>query len=136
MNVFVYGSLMYPQVWARVVRGAYRGLPAVLHGYRRHALRDAAYPGATPAAGARINGWLWLDVDAADLERLDAFEGAEYRRVAVAVDCAGASEAQVFLFAERERLADRDWDPAAFEREHLEGFAQRHLERDPGGGAR
>lgn len=132
MNVFVYGSLMFPQVWRRVVRGTHDGAPAVLRGHRRSALRDAEYPGAVPDPGARIAGWIWFDVDADDVARLDAFEGDEYRRdkVEVELDDARACEAQVYVFLERDRLATLDWDAAAFERDHLEHFLSR---RAPGG---
>lgn len=133
MNVFVYGSLQFPKVWRTVVRGNYNGAPALLQGHRRSALRDAEYPGAVPDPGARIAGWVWFDIDADDVARLDAFEGDEYRRdeVVVVVEAGEARvcDAQVYVFLEHPRLAALDWDAAAFERDHLEHFLSR---RAPG----
>lgn len=127
-EVFVYGSLIYPQVWRRLVRGEHRGEPAVLQGWRRCALRDASYPGAVVDPAARIEGWLWHGVDAEDLLRLDAFEGAEYRRQAVdvIVDGSRVVRAEIYAFRDAQRLAPHDWDRAAFERGHLDTFADVH----------
>ena len=50
VNVFTYGSLMYEAVWSRVVRGQYPWVAARLPGFRRLAIRDAAYPAVVPGA--------------------------------------------------------------------------------------
>lgn len=132
MNVFTYGSLMYAEVWERVVRGRHRSLPARLRGFRRRAVVGAAYPGAVPQAGAEIRGRVYLDVDSTDVARLDAFEASEYRRDEVLVlpeaPQAGATplQAQVYVYLDADRLAAHDWDPRRFEREQLAGFADRH----------
>ena len=136
VNVFTYGSLMYPQVWDRVVRGRYRGAAARLAGYRRHALVGADYPGAVAEPGAQIPGRVYFDVAAHDLARLDAFEAAEYVRdeVDVEVDTDAGPvrvRAQVYVYLVASRLAPQDWDVDRFEREHLADFARRH-----GAGAR
>jgi gamma-glutamylcyclotransferase (GGCT)/AIG2-like uncharacterized protein YtfP len=131
VNVFTYGSLMYPQVWDRVVRGRYRSADARLAGFRRRALADATYPAAVPEEGASIHGRIYFDVGADDLARLDAFEAAEYRRdeVEVRVDTREGpvhARAQVYVYLVASRLAPGDWDVHGFEREHLADFAQRH----------
>lgn len=131
MNVFTYGSLMYPQVWDRVVRGRYRSATARLAGFRRRALIGASYPAAIPDPAALIRGRLYFDVSPDDLVRLDAFEADEYRRdeVDVQVDVDGESvpaRAQVYVYLVESRLAPQDWDVARFERDHLADFAHRH----------
>ena len=114
-HVFTYGSLMFPEVWNRVVRGRYQSCPARLEGYRRHALTDVSYPAIVAESGAEVEGVLYLDVDAADLARLDAFEGAEYRRAAVPVSTAsGTTTAQTYVWLDATRLAHRPWLPERF----------------------
>lgn len=114
-NVFAYGSLMFPEVWNRVVHASYRSCPARLDRYRRHALVDVSYPAIVAEAGASVEGVLYLDVDAADLARLDAFEGAEYRRETVAVSSAsGPMAAQAYVWLDAARLAHRPWLPERF----------------------
>ena len=127
--VFTYGSLTFDAVWQAVVRGACGSVPAAVQGYRRHALRDATYPAMVAAAGGEVRGRLWLAVADDDLARLDGFEGAEYRRVAVlAQPLAGgpAVTAQAYLWLDPARLLPQDWDIAAFERDHLRDFARVH----------
>ena len=128
MNVFTYGSLMYPAVWERVVRGRYAGAPAVLEGYRRLALHGVDYPGAVPQPGARIEGRVYLEVGPDDLARLDAFEADDYRREEVWVHPEGGApvRAQVYVFVTAAKLAGVDWDAARFEREHLARFVAAH----------
>jgi len=130
MNVFTYGSLMYPQVWDRVVRGRYRNAPALLSGFERRALSGASYPGAIRNDAARIRGRVYFDVDAADLARLDAFESVDYRRedvvVALAEERGEAVPAQIYVYLDRARLLAHDWDVARFEQDHLAGFADDH----------
>jgi len=130
MNVFTYGSLMYPQVWDRVVRGRYRSAAGLLQGFRRRALRGVSYPGAIPEANAQIAGRVYFDVAAEDLARLDAFEASEYRRDAVFVslpaEAGRAVPAQVYVYLDASRMDPQDWDAQRFEREHLAGFVDDH----------
>lgn len=138
VHVFTYGSLMFAPVWRRVVSGDYRSTPALLTGYRRHRVRGAAYPalvavdpGAEPPAPA-LPGVLYLAVDPADLQALDAFEGADYRRIRVEVSVAasagmpGRLPADVYLYLAGDRIEPGDWDPGDFERDRLEPFLAEH----------
>lgn len=127
--VFTYGSLMYDAVWRAIVPAAGPSLTGRIEGWRRHALRDASYPGLVASPGTSVRGRLWLDVAPADLARLDAFEGDEYRREAVLVlpdDGSAPRPAQAWIWFDAARLLHHDWDPARFEREHLAGFAKAH----------
>lgn len=116
MNVFTYGSLMFPQVWQHVVRACYRSLPARLYGYARFAVRDASYPGILAVPDAVVDGVLYLGLGADDLERLDAFEGSEYRRQDVAVQTAQrVLPAATYVYLLPDRLAAHEWDPGHFD---------------------
>ena len=126
-NVFTYGSLMFAQVWQRVVAARYRSSPAALAGYRRFALVDDTYPGmieaATGAHAGNVTGVLYFDVNDADLRALDDFEGSDYERrtVQVMAPAAGLLTAQTYVFLLPGRLAAHDWDPAAFRLERFLG---------------
>lgn len=132
VNVFTYGSLMYDAVWGRLADARHRSVAAVIEGHRRFAVAGETYPALIEAPGHRVAGRLWLAVGPADVDRLDRFEGADYRRCRVmvtvdpAVDPSGRIEAQCYLWLDASRLLPDDWDVAAFERDHLAGFAQRH----------
>ena len=132
VNVFTYGSLMYDAVWSRLADARYRSVAAVIEGHRRFAVAGETYPALIAAPGHRVAGRLWLAVGPADVERLDRFEGPDYQRCRVmvtvdpAVDPSGQLEAQCYRWRDVSRLLPDDWDVAAFERDHLSGFAQRH----------
>lgn len=117
MHVFTYGSLMFPEVWSTVVLGRTRHEAATAPGYARFVVRGETYPGAIAAPGASLQGVLYHDVDAADLERLDRFEGADYRRITVEVRGAAGQplRAAMYLYLPVARLAPDIWDPEGFD---------------------
>ncbi|MDB5797485.1 MAG: gamma-glutamylcyclotransferase [Paucimonas sp.] len=116
-HVFTYGSLMFPEVWRLVVQGSYRSQPASVPGFSRHALHGRDYPGMVARPGASVAGILYFDLSPADLARLDAFEGEEYRRIEVAMAPDGkgpALRAGTYLYQGPDLLAQQEWDPDAF----------------------
>ena len=121
MHVFTYGSLMFPAVWERVVRGEYRSVPAMLPGYARYEVSGETYPGMVPQADSAVNGVLYLDVDDADLLALDVFEGSEYRRdvVTVSVTAEENLTAVTYVFTADERLTDKVWEAESFRITHF-----------------
>ncbi len=135
-SVFTYGSLMFEPVWARVVTGRYRSVPAVLHGFRRQRVRGATYPSLMRCAGAAVEGLLYLDVTDDDIAALDRFEGAGYRRIAVGVqtrvegragDAAGGRlAADTYLFVAEEKMEPGEWDAERFGRELIGEFLREH----------
>ncbi len=123
MNVFTYGSLMFDEVWRRVVTGRYRHAEAVLDAHRRHAVRGATYPGVVPAPGRQVRGVVHLDVLPDDVARLDAFEGTPYERRAVLVDVSGEMlPASVYVMRDPACLEPVDWDAASFARTGMHEF--------------
>ncbi|MEZ6014613.1 MAG: gamma-glutamylcyclotransferase family protein [Planctomycetota bacterium] len=117
-HVFVYGTLLLPEIQRRVTGRAFEAEPALLRGYARRTVRGEVYPSVLPCAGDVVDGALLRGVDAASLARLDAYEGAPYERVRVRVERAagGAAEAWMWLLrpSERALLSDEPWDLATF----------------------
>lgn len=116
-HIFTYGSLMFPQVWQRVVRGSYRSAPATMHDHTRYALQGETYPGMIAEAGSSVPGVVYFDVDAQDVALLDAFEGVEYRRDALLaqLDRGEAVNVETYIFQLPELLSDQPWLPEAFQ---------------------
>ena len=115
-HVFTYGSLMFAPVWSIVVEGVYRSLAATLVDHARQAVVAQDYPGMVPRPGATVSGVVYLDVDAADLARLDRFEGDDYRRESVEVMSGDGSAvtAETYVYLPTERLLPAPWEPGAF----------------------
>lgn len=127
MHVFTYGSLMFDPVWGAVVAGDYRNAVAEVRGFARRCIKGEIYPALVAAdATDSVRGRVYFHIQAADLIRLDRFEGNGYRRatVRVALLQGGDVEAQVYVFKDRYkgRLEARDWDVAWFEREGMARF--------------
>ncbi|BFM16078.1 hypothetical protein R50073_22610 [Maricurvus nonylphenolicus] len=129
--VFTYGSLMFDEVWSRVVAGQYQSVPAQLSGYRRLAVKGYDFPGVIADVNGKytVDGLVYFDVANKDLQRLDDFEGQLYQRVGVSVesDC-GAIEVDTYLFCQQyyDLLADWDWCVEHFSRVGLQRFLNRY----------
>jgi len=121
VNIFTYGSLMFPQVWQRVVRGRYRSATATVHDHARYALTGESYPGMIAQAGGSVPGIVYFAVDACDVAALDAFEGSAYRRVRLdaGLDSGEKIMADSYLFVLPQQLSGQPWDPDAFRLKHF-----------------
>jgi len=127
-NIFTYGSLMFPEVWERVVGSHYQVSPARLDGYVRRQLRDEIYPVIVPQVpDSHVEGMLYFGISIEDLARLDRFEGEYYvRRSVTVIDCREGIVRQAFSYVlsgrYRHLLSDRDWDPGYFHEHGLRRF--------------
>jgi len=124
-HIFTYGSLMFAQVWQRVVSGHYHCIDAKLFEHARFAVKDVSYPGIITVEGGIVTGKLYLDIGASDLTALDVFEGNEYKRcrVEVATENGLKFYAETYLFLPQHRLTNKVWNPEQFS---LEQFLKAH----------
>lgn len=146
---------MWAEIMARVCGrppSACVGSAAWLPGHVRHPVRDQDYPGlrstaspphpqglASPIAAPGVAGILYRNLSDEEFERLDAFEGAEYERVAVTVwlparpssTASGDGEVTAWVYRFRDEFADRllpgAWDPDRFAREGRARFMARYV---------
>lgn len=138
MNIFTYGSLMFPPVWEKVTGCPAAGKPARLAGFSARRICDQSYPALVEEAGSVVDGIVYEDVSAAAVKRLDDFEGEFYRRIEVRLETAPSilTTAWVYLAAKADDpvILTETWDAALFEKESLNSF----LTNDPGftGGGR
>ena len=105
MHVFTYGTLMFPEVWRIVVGREFETVEGTLAGYSIFRVRDAVFPGIIAAAGeCVVRGVVYLDVDAASVERLDRFEDDFYARQRFRSTAATASDARRTRMSCRRRI--------------------------------
>lgn len=128
-HVFTYGSLMFPQVWRRVVRRTYRFAPAVVNDHARFAVTGQDYPGMIACPGAAVRGLVYFDVDQADIALLDAFEGHAYRRdtLDAVLEDGVIVAASAYIHIDKAALSDAGWDPAHFQ---MARFMELHCRPD------
>lgn len=128
-TVFVYGTLIDPDIMHRVCA---RTLPqsesATLPGYRRLALRERCYPGIIPDADAQCPGVCYRGVSEYMLERLDAYEGAEYQRQRCEIINASGSRESAWCYCltpqAQALVTEQAWDYERFRAEHAARFIQ------------
>jgi gamma-glutamylcyclotransferase (GGCT)/AIG2-like uncharacterized protein YtfP len=126
MNIFTYGSLMFSEVWNKVVQGNYYSSSATLQGYRRFCIRNESYPGLRKANSYdKVNGIVYHDIDNQDLMRLDAFEGGCYERLPVTVDLGNSKiKSHVYLIRDQYLFlaTEKQWDPEDFYKKSIGDF--------------
>lgn len=132
-HAFTYGTLMWPDIMARVCGPAAPAdapRAATLAGHARHPVRGEDYPGMIPAEGGTVVGRLYLDLPEEAWARLDAFEGDAYERREVLVTLPGGQWMTAWTYVFRADVADRldagDWDEGRFAREGKARFAARY----------
>lgn len=129
-NLFVYGALMYEEVWNRIVTGEFKKTDGVLSGYRRLAVKDEEYPGLVKAGGW-VKGCIWYDVDTQNLGKLDIFEGEYYERIPLVAVDDKSNDVVVDVYCFRKKflylLESHEWDVKKFEKSGLKKFTSRYL---------
>ncbi|MFO7603380.1 MAG: gamma-glutamylcyclotransferase family protein, partial [Gammaproteobacteria bacterium] len=128
-HLFVYGTLLLPQIMQAVSGQRHIACAAVLHDYARYALRGKPYPGIVPQPGASVAGLVYCRLRAAAWQRLDDYEDRFYRRrqVVVELDSGARVMAWTYVIAEQQRalLSTRDWSLAQFRQRYLQGYLPR-----------
>lgn len=130
-HVFTYGSLMFDQVWSRVVQGRYQSRQASLSGYRRCGVKHEHYPVIyRDSEASEIVGVVYLDVNSEDLLRLDRFEGGYYVRIPLKIRAAGdlklLAETYVLKDQYRHIASAEQWDPEVFETSGITPFLRKY----------
>lgn len=127
-HVFVYGTLLIPDMMQVVTGRIHESVPAVVRGYNRYSLLGRVYPGIVADANEAVAGLVYLDVDDDSLARLDYFEGPEYVRQQLSVHLDGGetltAHAYVVPPTKRSLLSDRSWNLEEFCEHGLAAFLQ------------
>lgn len=121
MNLFAYGTLMWPEVLESVMGRRVAGTEAVLADYVRLRVKDQHYPAVVQSAGDSTKGLLYRGLTTEEFRCLDAFEGEEYDRIEA--DIAG-TRAFVYVLSSRWRhIAEpKRWHPEELRPEMLARF--------------
>jgi cation transport regulator ChaC len=118
MNIFAYGSLMFPPVWQHVTGGGHASAHATLANHAAWQIIGQPFPGLTEAPGESTDGVVYFDVGDEALARLDRFEGELYTRTLVQVRLHDGRllETAVFLVSPpfRRSLSRRRWTADEF----------------------
>lgn len=129
MDLFVYGTLMVPEIIFAVCRHRGPGQPATLLGYHRRRVIDEAYPAITRCAGEQVQGICYSGLSSAQGRLLDTFEGDMYQRQTVSVRTAmGEQLAEAYVLAPhaRSQLSNEPWSLESFMATQLDDFVRNY----------
>lgn len=123
-NIFVYGTLLFPEITKKLTGKSFKTLPAVLPGFKIYCIKERDYPAIFVENGSETKGKILLDVEDSDLQILSFYEGDEYKKEKVTVLINGKPEiALAFVWAkENEFLENKKWDLHWFEINNLEHY--------------
>ncbi len=147
MNVFAYGTLMFPEVWRCLAGALPQTEPAIIDHFARFEATIRTwcnFPYVTPRQGASVDGVLVHNITPEQLARLDWFEeegeyyvrktiheirvNGERRTLEVQLYEIGPGLGeQIDRFADEQDVSrtEKAWNPATFRDLHLAEYLQR-----------
>ncbi|KAG5368669.1 hypothetical protein CJU90_0888 [Yarrowia sp. C11] len=129
-TAFFYGTLTRPEVLGRVIANSFKVpdyvkvSPGTLSDHVRYHVKNRDYPGVIAKSGSSVKGTVAFNLTDSDVAKLDAFEGEDYKRVAVDVEVDGKKvPASLYLWIGGEdRLEDKEWDVDVFVKEKMDSW--------------
>jgi len=118
-DLFVYGTLRFPEVLRALLGRIPDSSPVTLDGWRAAALARRTYPGLVPA-NATVPGMLFTGLRAEELEVLDEYESGPYdlRKLSLT----DGRPAWSYVWTDATCVLPSDWSADEFAAEHLHGF--------------
>ncbi len=130
--LFVYGTLLFPEILHSLLGRLPGSSEAILPGYHRFSIHDGAdvrpYPAVFPRHGAEVQGLLLSGLSPKEHTILDAYEDEDYVKTAVSVlQDDQRVEASVYVWRAGKRGQLRGvWDLEQFRVQHLDAYL-RHM---------
>lgn len=130
-HVFVYGTLMFPELLEALTQKHFKTEDATLHNYNQFKIYDGdmvrPYPAIQEERNESVEGKLIFDVDQESLDLIDFFETSDYKRQVVHPAYNNHSvHAWTYLWRDDAdgKLAGR-WDKDYFENNFLHLYANK-----------
>lgn len=130
MNIFVYGTLLVPEIWNLVTECPdLKSAEATLFHHSIWRVRDATFPAIVEEPRnpeSSVPGKVYFDIPMTALQRLDLYEDAFYERIEVEVETeSGTVKAQAYR-APRDNahaiISGESWTLEWFEKNGLDDF--------------
>lgn len=127
-NLFVYGSLQFPEITKGLTGKSFKTAKAKLAGYKRYSVFDADYPAIIKEDLSEVCGKVLFDVDAESLHIISFFEGDEYE-IATSVVTVQNKKIPVLIYVwkgDKSILVANEWSKTTFKEESLT-FYTKHI---------
>jgi gamma-glutamylcyclotransferase (GGCT)/AIG2-like uncharacterized protein YtfP len=125
MNLFAYGTLMWPEVLEAVTGRRMTGEKMTLSGYKRLRVKGERYPVVIDSARDSVEGVFYRNLSTREFQCLDRFEGEQYDRIEQTF---GAERAFVYVLSKDwKHIAEIEvWGPEHLTEEDLAAFLQEY----------
>lgn len=129
-KLFVYGTLMIPEIQYALLKKELRSQDAYLEGFSANSIvfgqYTTEYPFLMPSKNKNIKGKILFPLDAQDLNIIKFYEGSEYTLMNVSVTVKGSeteTETPTFMLSNRKKVEyGPEWDYNNFIKNHLETY--------------
>ncbi|MGI9027324.1 MAG: gamma-glutamylcyclotransferase family protein [Candidatus Saccharimonadales bacterium] len=121
-NLFVYGTLTFPEIMHALVGKNFRCAPASLKNHSVVTIDGKAYPALIKSFGKTANGLVLFDVDKESFRIIQAWEGNEYDLRKVEVIIHGTSMMTEIFCWKSPISKPAPWDRKTFEKDHLHNY--------------
>jgi len=118
VDLFVYGTLLFPEVLAALLGRVPPREPAAAAGWRVAALPGRRYPGLVPDPHGLAHGLVITGLSRAEGRLLDAYEDGDYRLGMI--DLADGRSCPTYVW--RGEVLPHDWNPHSFAGDHLTDY--------------
>lgn len=128
-TLFVYGTLMFPDIVKALTGNNYTNKKAILENYSVKSVKNMPYPGLIADDGKIVEGFVLLDVDDKTFNLIKDWEDSrEYVEVIVNVIVDGKQlQAKTFAYISPNsitQITNDDWDRDSFETDSLEDYVK------------
>jgi len=123
-HVFVYGTLLFPEILEGLTGKVFNLKDAELKNYQRVQISSGDFPAIVEKEDESVKGKLILDVDPLSMEILLFYEGEDYDCMELEVETETEKlPAKVFVWNnDPEYLIDADWDTEHFKQQFLQDY--------------
>ena len=124
-QLFIYGTLLFPEILEGITNKALQTIPGKLRGYKRCKVFGCDYPAIIPDPNSMVEGKLVINLDNHSMNIITFFEGEDYRKSTVIIQ-AGNQEVPATAFTwngDFYRLEKEDWNKKLFEQYSLQYYA-------------
>lgn len=122
MNLFVYGTLTFPEVVFALTGQKFASKRAELIGYRVAKLKGKKFPGLIKNEDSIAKGLLFMDLDAESFEIISKWEDPKFSLINVDVLCSGDTKKVKTFIWKGDDVAREDWDREEFKKNYLSEY--------------
>ena len=125
-NLFVYGTLLFDEVWNEIVGSSRNKKLAKAHGWTRYYINNKLYPGLRYSEDSVVEGLLINDLTQQHWSKLDKFEDDLYTRKLIEVILENNTRVRCHAYIVEQTaykyLSSVPWEPEKFKQVELEKF--------------